>query len=212
MFFEVRSYLTVANLRTDGDYFHKSKRKRKKKLYLPFNSFTTYLSAITTTFMRLTLDWMIRALGREITFWQRLRGADATCAIIRIPWHTLCTWIPTQPEGMSRDKSGILNFSVIYCSKLIIKPAYKGAVAVALSSTCLYQTELRSQLFHKPSPLSWPTCAWQQPLLGFINYSCSKYQHPINVVQLHQDILRNIWWVHPTAGTIECFVSVTTTQ
>lgn len=148
---------------------------------------------------------MIGARGREITFSQSLRGVEATCAIIRIPWHTMCTWIPSQSNGMSRDKSGIQNLAMIYCSKSIIKPANKRPVAFC-------QTERRSQLFYKSSPLSWPTCTSQQPYLGLINYSCSEYQHPINRVQLQQDKLSNIWRVHPTAGTIECFVSVTTTQ
>lgn len=54
------------------------------------------ISAVTTTFKDLTLEWTIEALGGEINIWQRLRGVDATCAIIRIPGHTLRTWIPTQ--------------------------------------------------------------------------------------------------------------------
>jgi len=88
------------------------------------------LSAIMTTFVRLTLRRMIGALWREISSWQCVRGVDATCAMLRIPWHAQCTWIPTRPKGMSRDKSGIQNLAMIYCLKLIIKPANKRAVAV----------------------------------------------------------------------------------
>lgn len=151
-----------------------------------------------TTFIRLTLDWMIGALWREISFWQCLRGLDAACAIMRIPWNALCTWIPAQPKGMSRGKSGIQNLAMIYCSRLIIKPANKRAVALSFSSMQPYKTSAKSQWLHKSSTLSWPTCAWQLPLLGFINYPCYiKYK----IISATFDD------AHSSTGTIECFVS-----
>lgn len=91
---------------------------RIRKLDSPSNSFIVYRSAMMTIFTRLTLDWVIGALGREISVWQRLRGVDATCAIMRIPWHALC--VPEyqhNPKGMSRDRGGNQKLVVIICAQ-----------------------------------------------------------------------------------------------
>lgn len=62
------------------------------------------ISAVTTTFKDLTHEWMIEALGGEINIWQHLREVDATCAIIRIPGHTLHTRIPAQLQKSNRGR------------------------------------------------------------------------------------------------------------